>query len=514
MLRAVFLFYKTAMCMNYYSYFQKLLSTPASDESVTQSDVDMTKHIQRFHHGVMPEEGHCKYLDERVGGSEEKESESEIRKQDSVSPTHTEVNKHDLAMTPDECRKMIRRAYSVGDIKGYYGYKTPDEWFENEGPNGVAEIVDNYRELYDQFVDPIADDIDSIQEVLESYQKGTLVGPKNESPSNHSGGRRKVDTKNVEGIDDHRFYSSTKSDAEKSDWEMACRPTRGKDKDAVEAARARVLFAANKPGACEKFGVTQKEMNAKLRAWSAYPVSAMRLSNSLNEGVGAGAVWSGIENMSGLSQYMARKEDVASLVKSIEGDPEQFQRNYIARTMLAIDTHTDYSGLKFVFGRDDLPELKRDICNGVYSPSTMTITCRPYLQDTVAHEMGHYLDDKWGRDLGYSDYLSMDPRRHTSEAYQNKDPDVNAFIDHYNSFIQSLDEVADERSGYTLDKKEIFARFVSKFVQWTEEKARGANRIFRTEDHYHDRFGGRHFTEFVKILQEKAALDIKMGSQK
>lgn len=487
--------------MNIYSYLksQKL----ASDDA---GGVDIEEHNRRFHHGMEPEPGHCKFLEEREKAVEELREEDVV---DAGQGGQTR-DRHDFAMTPQTCEKMIRRAFSVGEIRENYGYTTPQEWFEKEGPSGVAMIVDNYHELYRPFVEPIADDIDSIEGVLESYRRGTLVGPQAPEGGKVEQQEKRVDTSAVARIEDPRFYSSTKAAATRQDWELACRTTRGKDRDAVEAARARVLFHAHRKGACEDFGVTQKEMNAKLRAWSAYPVSAMRLSNSLNDGVGEGAVWSGIENMSGLSQYLARKEDVEALVRSIEGDPDQFQRNYISRTMLAIDTHTDFSGLKFRFDRQPKPE--KENCNGFYSPLDVEIVCRPDSPHTVAHEMGHFLDDKWGKDLGYEGYLSDSFKPERARRIESEFPEAKSFAAHYAAFVESLDEVADERSAYTLDRKEIFARFVSRFVQWTEEKARGANRCFGSEyAFYRDGFDGRHFTEFVRILQEKAALDAKMA---
>ncbi|MCQ2300357.1 MAG: hypothetical protein MJZ81_09570 [Bacteroidales bacterium] len=499
--------------MNYYDYRKAFTLASDSDVSSAASNVDIEEHNRRFHHGKQPEPGHCKYLEERSpemeGGGERLDDlsdEDSLNAGESGNPR----NKHDYVMKPSDCEKMIRRAFAVGDIRGYYGYKTPQEWFEKEGPRGVAEIVDNYSELYRPFVEPIADDIDSIQDVLESYKNGTLVGPQEAPGSTASAKTSKVDTSGVGRIDDPRFYSSTKPAATKEDWNLACRPTRGKDRDAIEAARARVLFHAHRKGACDDFGVTQKEMNAKLRSWSAYPVSAMRLSNQLNEGVGEGSVWSGIENMSGLSQYLARKEDVASLVKSIDGDPDQFQKNYIARTMLAIDTHTDFSDLKFKF--EGQPNPDKPSCNGYYSHMDVSIVCKPHAPNTVAHEMGHYLDDKWGKDLGYGGFLSDSSKPEKARKIESEFSEAKTFSDHYRAFIDSLDEVADEHSAYTLDRKEIFARFVSRFVQWTEEKARGANRCFRGEyGTYNDHFDGRHFTEFVKILQEKAALDAKLA---
>ena len=53
------------------------------------------------------------------------------------------------------------------------------------------------------------------------------------------------------------------------------------------------------------------------------------------------------------------------------------------------------------------------------------------------------------------------------------------------------------------DRKEVFARFVAKFVDWTDVNAGGS--VWK--DPYsmpkHDRFDTKDFMDYTKLLQEK-----------
>ena len=62
-------------------------------------------------------------------------------------------------------------------------------------------------------------------------------------------------------------------------------------------------------------------------------------------------------------------------------------------TFLAIDTRLKYSDLNFVINR-----LDRAL--GEYSNKNLTITISTGSQNTVAHEIGHYLDYLFAREMG------------------------------------------------------------------------------------------------------------------
>ena len=74
-----------------------------------------------------------------------------------------------------------------------------------------------------------------------------------------------------------------------------------------------------------------------------------------------------------------------------------------------------------------------------------------------------------------------------------------------------MDNISDSgsiSSEYTQSKNEVFARFVAQFVEWTSQIATGRNQSFGYSG-FNDKFTAAQFIEFVKILQEKAKLDMR-----
>lgn len=83
------------------------------------------------------------------------------------------------SMTMQKCEQMIRRAFILGNVRDYDGYKTPKEWIEAEGASAVALICDNEYSIQTQFINQIPgimNDDFYIEDVLEAYLAGTLTG--------------------------------------------------------------------------------------------------------------------------------------------------------------------------------------------------------------------------------------------------------------------------------------------------------------------------------------------------
>lgn len=369
-------------------------------------------------------------------------------------------------------------------------------------------ILENYSELYHSFIEPIQDELgdNGIVDVIKAYQRGEL--------SDQDGSRvQKTQKPNLNisespRVRDERFYSGSNVEATRKDLEIGKQRAVGKDKDSIYQARGKILVFSHNRGAAEKLGISQNELNRLLRSWSAYPTGTLELSKRVNDGIGESAQWHGLENMANLSRFNARNEDVARLVRSISGDSNQFQRNYITRAMMALDTHIDYSGLAFEFRNCEDVKSYEKCVNGYYSPAENKIVCIRNAPETVAHEMGHYIDRKWGEDLSGGTY-----KHHLTSKLPQRvldgDSDISRFCSNFNELIEDLDETAVETSEYTLRKTEIFARFVASFVAWVERKSTGIVNTF-ADNPFGDGFNERQYLKFIRILQEKAYLDAKI----
>lgn len=502
--------------MNFFRYLRLANTSAIAIDADSLKGKTLEQH-DAVHHPDGYEDGDvCKFRDRineearpddlNPGGliSGVKNSESALQ-----TPSDGTTDKIFELMTPERCQQMIRRAFIIGEIGNYYGIRTPEEWLKKEGPDDVAMIVENYSELYHEYIQPIEDDLhgDGIVEVIKAYQRGKLTGKRRNKVEGKEESR--IDIAESPRVSDARFYSPRTIDATKDDLNMAMRKAVGKDKDLIYEARGKVLMFSHNRGAAEKLGLTQTSLNKLLKVWSSYPASARELSLRVNSDVGESAQWHGLENMANLSRYNVKNEDVAKLVESIEGDSNQFQRNYIARTMLALDTHIDYTDLSFEFKYGQIRTIVgHENCNGYYSNNERKIVCKMNAPNTVAHEMGHYIDHKWAEDLGEAKTFSLGMTSRLSDRIRRISPEIGKFCDNFDSFMEDINNSADEHNAYTLDRAEIFARFVDRFVEWTEKKATGRNNMFRDYS-YNDKFTESQFLKFVRILQEKAYLDAK-----
>lgn len=411
------------------------------------------------------------------------------------------------SMTMDGAKQMIQRAFVLGNIYEWYEgeYKNGDEWLRGEGGYEVALNIENEYTLVEKYLNKIQGYIDGdiyVEAILEAYLDGTLVGK--EKPK-----AKRMDVSKNYRVNDTRFYSPKRIENVKQLFEIAGQKLTSKNRAEVSSARAKILLFAHNKGASELLGLSQAELNKKLRSWSGYTNGAREISEKLNRGVADSNKWTGIENCSWLYKNEVTTEELESLVKSIDGAADDYEKMYIARTMLALDTHIDWSWLSFKF--DTYANVNKnsiDKCNGYYLDKNKEIVVSHNKPNTVAHEMGHALDYQWGRDLGFA-YSSLTDVSRTTERIT--DADTRQFFDNFKVFIDSLTDNSDIRSEYTQNHKEVFARFVARFIQWVDNT--GGNRSYTTEvDYYNDKFTASNYIEFVKLLQEKAMLDAKRMS--
>ena len=177
--------------------------------------------------------------------------------------------------------------------------------------------------------------------------------------------------------------------------------------------------------------------------------------------------------------------------------------------MLALNTHIDWSPLTFEFVRWDAldrtdQQWRKHSVAGNYNEQTNTIRISRAWQNTVAHEMGHYLDYlRWRQLFGMDVTLSEWGGRNLESLTE----DQKKFVKHFDSFMTDLKLSWDSYNEYTMTPTEIFARFVGRFTEWTRNTA--TNGRFGYESKwYNDKFIEKDYIEFTKILQEKSKLDL------
>ena len=236
----------------------------------------------------------------------------------------------------------------------------------------------------------------------------------------------------------------------------------------------------------------------------------MDISQRINKGVAFSNIWTGIENSSYLCKSVVGEEDFSALVGKIEGKSSEYERRYIANTMLALDTHIDYTGINFVFGETN---FERGSVRGTYSDHDRTVRVRAGVgQDTVAHEIGHAIDHQWYRDVW--NFSGRDGKLSNNGLSADQvnldlitDNEVKQWIENFRVFVDNISDSSSITNEYTQSKNEVFARFVAQFVDWTNSLATG--RTFTNQSFFADKFTQAQNVEFVKILQEKAKLDMK-----
>jgi hypothetical protein len=402
-------------------------------------------------------------------------------------------------MTMDDARRMIQAAYSSADIWNYFDrkYRTGDQWLTGEGVEMVGLTIENEYPLYSKYLKPAPGYNDgnfTVNDILDAYLNKTLTG--REKPKAKS-----IDLSVGAGRTDGTFYTPKATRETIETLEVAKRRVTESNRTEVNNARAKILMFAHNNGAAETLGITRSDLNKLLRTWSKYSSKARDISIRINAGAAIENRWTGIENSSFLQAATVTTEDISGLVKAVEGDSTGKQRRYIARTMLALDTHIDYKELTFVFRNGILGTSSYTM--GLYADASRTITVKPNLPNTVAHEIGHYIDHQWGREVGLPYEMTLNTGSPNMLAGMNEN--TRQFVENFNVFIDGITDRSDVSSEYMQRKSETFARFIDRFVNWTQELATGRMGYGETNT-YNDRFQTSDFLAFAKLLQEKSAI--------
>lgn len=405
------------------------------------------------------------------------------------------------SMTMAEAKSMIERAFIANDIKNWYDgqYKTGTEWLEDVGVDEVGMYIENTYELQSKYINTNSDILNeeyTIYDVLQAYLDGTLTGKVQETS-------KRLDLSKDTGYKDDRFYAPKEYSNDLKLYEVANQRVTKANRSEVYKARADFIINAHNKGYAESIGLTQQEVNKKLKSWANYPRRAMELSNSINEGVATQNRWAGIENSSIVNTISVSNEQMEKLVKKVEGDSNGWQRQYITSTMLALDTHIDYSNLTIKF--DQHAALRERHAAGDYDYTTDTIRIGDGYQNTVAHEMGHYIDHLWAKELNLGRQLT--DRHYLFDTAQARlTEEQKTFAKNFDNFLHSIENSSDIGSTYKMSSNEVFARFIGRFTEWTKNQATN-NRYGYENKWYKDNFTESQYIEFARLLQEKSMLD-------
>ena len=409
------------------------------------------------------------------------------------------------SMTMEQAKDMVQRAFVTGNIYDWFDgeYKNGDEWLAGESASDVALVIDNDFNLQNKYVNANEDILNeeyTIDDVIEAYQNGTLTG----SSENQT---QRLDTSKDTGYKDDRFYAPKDITGGKELYDLASQRVTNKNRNEIYKARADFIINAHNEGYIESLGLNSKEVYEKLRSWTSYPKNALQTSMEINKGVSKENRWTGIENCSVVNELSVSQEQLDSLVKEIKGTSDEYQRRYISNTMLALDTHLNYKNLTFDFAPN--ATNMGDSVLGDYQPDYDVIRVKRDGQNTVSHEMGHYIDHLIGRELanGYNLGVtrlcrsSLDNMMNGTTFTQEQ----KQFLKNFANFLEDIENSSDIGSSYKMSSDEVFARFVARFTEWTRNVATG-NRYGYEAKWYDDHFNQSQYKEFAKLLQEYSLL--------
>ncbi len=407
------------------------------------------------------------------------------------------------SMTMEQAKDMIQRAFVLGKIIQRFDaeYINANEWLEGEGANAVALEIKKYWILHQKFLNKIQGLVDeefNVEDIIKAYANGTLTGKVKQSPV------QRLDISKTTNATDTRVFAPKDIKNAQETYKVASERKTNTNQNKVNQARADIIMFSHNRGAAEILGLTQSELNKKLITWARYTARAKEVSMRINEGASMFNRWTGIENSNLLNRATVSGSELDNLVNEVKGDSNGWQRSYIMRTILALDTHLDYSELNFEFVGNPKTIVGKSV-KGIYDNSKRKITVKYNSPHTVSHEIGHFVDCQWARDFGLVNQALTDGFGRDRQT----DADVMQFLTNFDEFIEQIENVADLSDEYTMGRREVFARFISKFVQWVDLVANGSRSYEQEYLSYNDRFTTSHFIEFAKLLQEKSLLDAK-----
>jgi 2'-5' RNA ligase len=415
-----------------------------------------------------------------------------------------------IPLKQSDAENLFERGYNLyARGEAFPEVRTWRQWVATVPSEDIALVLENDETLYRQFLSRMPEA--TAYELVEAYKAGLLergaTRPGIQTPA--------VELEDVKfaargGIGEPVPTAIMPAVRLKTLWGQAIKRVTARTRQGIQRARKALLIQHHVAPIEKALGVTRSEINKKLRSWANYPAAAVDLHNSLNADKPAVSQWTGIQNMALVNQAEVLPEDIDAFVKNVDPTEDWYDpadqvaqnagrelRQYIARAFLGINTRIDYSDLSFTIDSHMKPR-------GVYYPVDTSIAVQRYAKNTVAHEIGHYLDDKFAREAGVRSGYASDGIKGIDIS-----PERQQWLDRFQEFVLDISVRADPRSEYTQRPQEVFARFIDGFVRWTEEQA-GVPTY--SENLYDDKFTRGDYVTWVGMLQEKALVDAKDGN--
>ena len=421
------------------------------------------------------------------------------------------------SMSMQQADRMVNKVYNA-TLKDWYDNAPFESFVEEVGPEEasrlLAEQIENGADgdYYFEYVGPYVgfeNEDFNIQDIIDAYFNNNLK-------QDYSSRREMNEVSYGKGSElEQTFYSPKEIEDGRATWELASQRITNQNRDEVIQARADAVIFAHTNGASEALGISQAEINKKIKQWSNYSSKARDISNRWNEGVPREYQWVGLENSNILSRSRITTEQISEMVKDVYGFSELYEPKEIADAMLAFDGSINYKELIIEYltwqGARELRETKHAL--GTYDHWETKIDIGSGGAGTVYHELGHFIDNLWGREIsnhteGHQNNMYLSEAVFQLKNFKDlniEDENVRTFVGNYRAFIENLTDKSDIRSDYTQDKKEVFARFCDYFVHWVDKTAGGWGADF--DSPYQDNFNTADCYDFVKLLQQKNMLN-------
>lgn len=423
------------------------------------------------------------------------------------------------SMSMKDADNMVRQAYEAY-LKDWYDGVSFEQFVEEVGPEKASEEIAMQIEneptpnLYYRYVtsnEGIMNEDYTLQDVIDAYFNNNL--------KNDSGRKQLEDFSYREGgtVED-TFFSQKNIEDGKAVWNTANQRITNANRNEVMQARADAVIFAHNSQASNILGISQSEINRKVKQWSNYSSRAREISNNLNKDVPREYQWVGLENSNILTRANITKQQIQEMVKDVYGYADEYNPKEIANAMLAFDGSINYKNLTIEYLTYEGARAMREERNamGTYDSHETKIEIGSGGVGTTYHELSHFIDNLWGREItnhikGYqkntylTDYVYEDYLANLRDDPYSFPDDVKTFLNNFKSFMDNLTAKSDIRSSYTQSAKETFARFGDYFVHWVDKTAGGWDARYFSP--YNDNFDSRDCYEFVKLLQQKNALN-------
>ena len=389
------------------------------------------------------------------------------------------------------------------------------QWIEEQDSYTVALSVEGDFDIHDRYLKNLPEGVFAIH-LIEMYRQGVLPEVEPERYRYQRGPTEPHDVGPRVLPWQPQNPAEMSPDEAQQAYAVATQRMTPRSKDEVTDARKSIYLAFNSdPALAEKLGIPPVELRRRIRTYSGLTVQRKQMEDSLNQGIPEEHQWTGMTNSSFIGRQRVDHNDLESFVKNVDVTNEgrgfynsgsgEYLRQCVMNTFLSIDTRISYDDLSFIIGRCSKPTTR-----GLYSHNQRLITIAEVHQHTVSHEIGHYLDYKWGEGFGFGESLASNPSvnsKNLARIERGTPIEQLQWAEKYYAFVQNLMDKSDISSEYMQSNREVFARFVDNFVRWTDPYDHRGD--FGTAVHYFDSFEESDYRVFVQLLQEKSYLDAK-----